>query len=183
MLRLLDIAALYSCEEPYLTLGNQVNQLAAIAYLNRLDHAIHERLGIGGAGRYMDDGYVFCSRKDSQRIRCLFLSCLDSLGLQPNAKACFSSRLDRELTFLKIRFSCVGGHPFRRLAQVTVVRYRRHLKSLYSSMVSGRLPPATVSASLASFEGVLSTSTAKHKSALRSKVCDGDIRTAIEACL
>lgn len=182
MLRLLDIAALYSCEAPYLTLGNQVNQLAAIAYLNRLDHAIHERLCIGGAGRYMDDGYVFCSRKDLQRICCLFLSCLDSLGLQPNAKACFSSRLDRELTFLKIRFSCIVGHPCRRLAQVTVVRYRRHLKSLYSSMVSGRLPSATVSASLVSFEGVLSTSTAKHKSALRSKVCDGDIRTAIEAC-
>lgn len=182
MSRLLDIAALYSRESTFLTLGNQVNQLAAIAYLNRLDHAIHERLCIGGAGRYMDDGYVFCSRKDLQRICCLFLSCLDSLGLQPNAKACFSSRLDRELTFLKIRFSCIGGHPCRRLAQVTVVRYRRHLKSLYSSMVSGRLPSATVSASLVSFEGVLSTSTAKHKSALRSKVCDGDIRTAIEAC-
>ena len=182
MLRLLDIAALYSCEASCLTLGNQVNQLAAIAYLNCLDPAIHERLGIGWAGRYMDDGYVFCSRKDLERTRRLFLSCLDSLGLQPNAKACFSSRLDRELTFLKIRFSCVGGHPCRRLAQVTVVRYRRHLKSLYSSMVSGRLPPATVSASLASFEGVLSASTAKHKSALKSKVCDDDIRTAIEVC-
>lgn len=182
MLRLLGIAALYSCEAPYLTLGNQVNQLAAIAYLNRLDHAIHERLGIGGAGRYMDDGYVFCSGEDLRRIRCLFLSCLDSLGLQPNAKACFSSRLDRELTFLKIRFSRVDRHSRRRLVQITVIRYRRHLKSLYSSMVSGRLPLATVSASLASFEGVLSASTAKHKSALKSKVCDGDIRTAIEAC-
>ena len=182
MLRLLDIAALYSCEAPYLTLGNQVNQLAAIAYLNRLDHAIHERLGFGGAGRYMDDGYVFCSREDLRRTRRLFLSCLDSLELQPNAKACFSSRLNRELTYLKIRFSCIGGHPCRRLAQVTVVRYRRHLKSLYSSMVSGRLLPATVSASLASFKGVLSASTAKHKSALKSKVCDGDIRTAIEGC-
>lgn len=42
MSRLLDIAALYSRESTFLTLGNQVNQLAAIAYLNRLDHAFHE---------------------------------------------------------------------------------------------------------------------------------------------
>ena len=89
MSRLLDIAALYSRESDFLTLGNQVNQLAAIAYLNRLDHAFHERLGQGGAGRYMDDGYVFCSREDLPSIRRLFLTSLESLGLQPNVKACF----------------------------------------------------------------------------------------------
>lgn len=105
MSRLLDIAALYSRESYFLTLGNQVNQLAAIAYLNRLDHAFHELLGQGGAGRYMDDGYIFCSEKDLPYIRHLFLAGLESLGLQPNVKACFSSRLNRELTFLKIRFS------------------------------------------------------------------------------
>lgn len=127
MSRILDIAALYSRESAFLTLGNQVNQLAAIAYLNRMDHAFHERLGQGWAGRYMDDGYVFCSRKNLSFIRQLFIASLESLGLQPNEKACFSSRLDRELAFLKIRFSCPEGHPCRRLAQVTLIRYRRHL--------------------------------------------------------
>lgn len=63
MSRLLDIAALYSRESDFLTLGNQVNQLAAIAYLNRLDHAFHELLGQGGAGRYMDDGYISALKK------------------------------------------------------------------------------------------------------------------------
>ena len=136
MSRLLDIAALYSRESTFLTLGNQVNQLAAIAYLNRLDHAFHELLGQGGAGRYMDDGYVFCSREDLLSVQQLFLASLESLELQPNVKACFSSRLDRELTFLKIRFSCTDGQPRRRLAQVTLIHYRRHLKSLCSSVDS-----------------------------------------------
>lgn len=63
MSRLLDIAALYSRETDFLTLGNQVNQLAAIAYLNRLDHAFHELLGQGGAGRYMDDATFFALKK------------------------------------------------------------------------------------------------------------------------
>lgn len=169
MLRLLDIAALYSRESDFLTLGNQVNQLAAIAYLNRLDHAFHELLRQGGAGRYMDDGYVFCSRKDLPSIRQLFLASLESLGLQPNAKACFSSGLDRELAFLKIRFSCSVGHPRRRLSQITLVRYRRHLKSLCSSVDSQELQPEVISASISSFKGVLSVSTARHRRALESK--------------
>lgn len=169
MSRLLDIAALYSRESAFLTLGNQVNQLAAIAYLNRLDHAFHELLGQGGAGRYMDDGYIFCSEKDLPHIRHLFLASLESLGFQPNVKACFSSRLDRELTFLKIRFSCPDGSPCRRLARVTLIRYRRHLKSLCASVGSGKLPPEVVASSIASFNAVLSVSTARHKTALKSK--------------
>lgn len=167
--RLLDIAALYSCESTYLTLGNQVNQLAAIAYLNGMDHAFHECLGQKRAGRYMDDGYVFCSSRDLARIRELFLTCLESLGLQPNAKARFASRLNRELTFLKVRFSCTDGRPRRRLAQVTLIRYRRHLKSLCSSVGSGKLSSEVVAASVASFKGVLSVSTARHRRALESK--------------
>lgn len=170
MLRLLDIAALYSRESAILTLGNQVNQLAAIAYLNRLDHAFHELLGQGWAGRYMDDGYVFCSSSDLPCIQDLFLTSLRSLGLQPNAKACFSSRLDRELAFLKIRFSCPDGRPRRRLSQITLIRYRRHLKSLCSSVDSQELPPEVINASIASFKGVLSVSTARHRRALESKV-------------
>lgn len=169
MSRLLDIAALYSRESAFLTLGNQVNQLAAIAYLNRMDHAFHERLGQGGAGRYMDDGYIFCSREDLPSIRRLFLASLESQGLQPNAKACFSSRLNRELMFLKIRFSCPDGSPCRRLARVTLIRYRRHLKSLYASVSSGKLPPEVIASSIASFNAVLSVSTARHKTALKAK--------------
>lgn len=169
MSRLLDIAALYSRESDFLTLGNQVNQLAAIAYLNRLDHAFHERLGQGEAGRYMDDGYVFCSSRDLPCIRQLFLTGLESFGLQPNVKACSSSRLDRELTFLKIRFSCPDGHPRRRLSQITLIRYRRHLKSLYQSIVSQELSPEVIDASIASFKGVLSVSTARHRRVLESK--------------
>ena len=167
--RLLDIAALYSRESAFLTLGNQVNQLAAIAYLNGMDHAFHERLGQGGAGRYMDDGYIFCSREDLPSIRRLFLASLESFGLQPNAKVCFSSRLNRELTFLKIRFSCPDGSPCRRLARVTLIRYRRHLKSLYASVSSGKLPPEVIASSIASFNAVLSVSTARHKTALKAK--------------
>ena len=170
MSRLLDIAALYSRESAFLTLGNQVNQLAAIAYLNRLDHAFHELLRQGGAGRYMDDGYVFCSREDLLSVQQLFLASLESLGLQPNVKACFSSRLDRELTFLKIRFSCPDGYPRRRLSQITLIRYRRHLKSLCSSVTSQKLPSNVINASIASFKGVLSVSTARHRRALDSKV-------------
>lgn len=169
MSRLLDIAALYSCESTYLTLGNQVNQLAAIAYLNGMDHAFHECLRQGRAGRYMDDGYIFCSREDLPSIRHLFLASLESQGLQPNAKACFSSRLNRELAFLKIRFSCANGKSRRRLAQTTLIRYRRHLKSLYASVGSGKLSPEVIASSIASFNAVLSVSTARHKTALKAK--------------
>lgn len=169
MSKLLDIAALYSRESAFLTLGNQVNQLAAIAYLNGMDHAFHERLGQGWAGRYMDDGYIFCSSKDLPCIRQLFLASLGSLDLQPNVKACFSSCLNRELTFLKIRFSCANGKSCRRLAQITLIRYRRHLKSLYASVSSGKLPPEVIASSIASFNAVLSVSTARHKTALKAK--------------
>ena len=147
-----------------------MNQLAAIAYLNRLDHAFHELLRQGGAGRYMDDGYVFCSREDLLSVQQLFLASLESLGLQPNVKACFSSQLVRELTFLKIRFSCPDGYPRRRLSQITLIRYRRHLKTLCSSVTSQKLPSNVINASIASFKGVLSVSTARHRRALESKV-------------
>ena len=125
----------------------------------------------GKAGRVAiwNDGYIFCSEKDLPHIRHLFLASLESLGLQPNAKACFSSRLDRELAFLKIRFSCPDGHPCRRLARVTLIRYRRHLKSLCSSVESQELPPEVINASIASFNGVLSVSTARHRRTLESK--------------
>ena len=86
---LLEVAELYVCEAPYLTLGNQVNQLAAIAYLNGLDHAFHERLELDGAGRYMDDGYVFCPVEVLDDVRCLFRDSLAAAGLTPNRKACF----------------------------------------------------------------------------------------------
>lgn len=170
MSRLLDIAALYSCESTYLTLGNQVNQLAAIAYLNGMDHAFHECLRQGRAGRYMDDGYIFCSREDLLSVRHLFLASLESLGLKPNEKACFSSRLNRELAFLKVRFSYVNGRPCRRLARTTIIRYRRHLKSLHASVDSRKLSSEVIDASIASFNGVLSVSTARHRQALVSKV-------------
>lgn len=167
---LLEIAELYICEAPYLTLGNQVNQLAAIVYLNDLDHAFHELLRLNGAGRYMDDGYVFCPVEILNDVRCLFLNSLAAAGLLPNRKACFASRLDRELTFLKVRFSVAGERPCRRLAQVTLRRYRRHLGSLRAAVASGALSSSIVAGSLSSFRGVLAISTARHKTVLHSKV-------------
>ena len=127
--------------------------------------SVSDRAGLAG---YMMMVHFSALKKDLPYIRHLFLAGIESLGLQPNAKACFSSRLDRELAFLKIRFSCPDGHP-RRVSPDHIHPISKAPQVPLPVCSLGRTTPEVIDASIASFKGVLSVSTARHRRALESK--------------
>jgi len=76
-----------STEDVGLPLGNQVNQMFAVLYLDGLDKLITGELGIAYFGRYMDDFYLV--HHDLEYLKyCLeaITSFIESLGLKLNNK-------------------------------------------------------------------------------------------------
>lgn len=89
-----------------LGLGSQISQICAIAYPNRLDHYIKEKLRIQYYGRYMDDLYVI--HQDKQYLcHCLdkIKSICNDLGIIINVKKTRIESLSHGFIFLQGRYS------------------------------------------------------------------------------
>lgn len=59
--RILRILKIFITDEKGLGLGNQTSQLAALYYINRIDHNAGR---FGSYGRYMDDTYCICKNRE-----------------------------------------------------------------------------------------------------------------------
>lgn len=88
-----------------LGLGDEPNQMHAVAYLSPVDHFVTECCGVEAYGRYMDDLYAIHTSKEHLQ---LVLGCIDALcsarGLKLNTRKTKIVKLSRGFTFLKKRF-------------------------------------------------------------------------------
>lgn len=138
-----------------LGLGSELSQIAAIFYLNSLDHYIKERLHIKGYARYMDDAYLIHS--DIDYLKC----CLSEikriskeLGLELNPKTRIT-RLDKgSFIFLKRRFSITDtGKVVTRLKRSNVTKRRQTMKRQKKLVDEGRADIDSVRQSYQSWRG------------------------------
>lgn len=113
-----------------LGLGSEISQIAAIYYLNGLDHYIKEQLHIKGYARYMDDFYLI--HEDTKYLKqCLIQieGIIKELGLKLNPKTQII-RFDRgSFIYLKRRFFISKtGKIVTRLTRDNITKRRRVLK-------------------------------------------------------
>lgn len=123
--------------------GSQMVQIAGIDYLSPLDHAVKERMGIRGYGRYMDD--LLLVHEDVGHLeRCLaeVTARLAAVGMEPHPSKTRIRPISEPFPFLgfdyRVRDGCV-----RMLVRPEKVKdQRRHLRSLARLVSKGRMSEA-----------------------------------------
>ena len=141
--RIMQVASLYIESEPHLTLGNPLNQLAAVAYLSPLDHALQEVDRPGPSSRFMDDGLIACPDARTARRALLRVGrALRRYGLKPNPKGMrTSSPAISSVTFLKTRYRY--GSRYGKLSversRATLARLERHIADIADAVAAGTL--------------------------------------------
>lgn len=140
--RVLDLTV-QACEAfPWgigLGVGPCFSQILALAYTDRLDHYIKEKLRIKGYVRYGDDAILIHRSKDYLK-RCLVrLKKLTGLmGLQFNRKKTHITKLAHGWRYLKIRWWMGDdGKVVKKLNPVVVTHYRQKFKKLRRLLDAG----------------------------------------------
>ena len=138
-----------------LGLGSQISQVLALASGNSLDHGIKEELGIEGAGRYMDDGYMIHESRSylEHCLEWLKRKCKE-LGLNLNTKKTRIVKLTSGFTFLKVRhFLTETGRVIRKIPRDGITRMRRKLKKLRRRVAARLMKLDDVKTALVSWAG------------------------------
>jgi len=146
-------------------LGSEASQIFAIAYPNRVDHCIKERLRIKGYGRYMDDMYLIHESKARLRecLEVIRAECA-RLGIRLNAKKTHIAKLSRGFTFLKTQFFLTEtGRVILKAGRASIVRQRRKLKKFRKFMDKGLMTYGHIYNSYMSWRGYIG-----HKNAYRT---------------
>lgn len=114
-----------------LGLGDEPNQMHAVAYLSPVDHFVTECCNVEAYGRYMDDLYAIHTSKDHLQV---VLGCIETLcaarGLRLNTRKTKIVKLTRGFTFLKKRFKYTDtGKIVVRPSRKAITDERRRLKA------------------------------------------------------
>lgn len=120
-----------------LGLGDEPNQMHAVAYLSRVDHFVTECCDVEAYGRYMDDLYaIHTSKKHLQDVLEHIKELCSALGLKLNQRKTRIVKLSRGFTFLKKRFRySETGKIIVRPSRRAITDERRRLKA-HASLVS-----------------------------------------------
>lgn len=121
--------------------GSQMVQIAGVDYLDPLDHAIKERMGIRGYVRYMDD-LVLVHADEAYLRACLedITSRLADVGLEPHPTKTHIMRVTDTVTFLGYDWRVMPDGHLRRLVRPDKVKeQRRHVRGLARRVSSGRM--------------------------------------------
>lgn len=115
-----------------LGLGDEPNQMHAVAYLSPIDHFVTECCGVEAYGRYMDDLYAIHSSKEHLQ---LVLGCIEAMclarGMRLNTRKTRIVKLSRGFTFLKKRFFYTEtGRVIVKPSRKSITRQRRKLKAM-----------------------------------------------------
>lgn len=110
-----------------LGLGNQANQDHASAYLNRVDHAMSERIRYI---RHMDDVIVFGQTKEEVRAAISEMRRVcGECGIELNANKTVIAPSHKGFTFLKMRYRVYGsGKITQKPCKRNTTTARRHLR-------------------------------------------------------
>lgn len=123
-----------------LPLGNQVAQVYALLFLDRMDHMIVEELGIERYGRYMDDFYLIYTDKLYMKI-CLRIieRTVEELGLSLNGKTQIIP-FRKGLRFLGFHhYVTQEGKYIRKLAGENKHRIKKKLRRWAKAVKRGRM--------------------------------------------
>lgn len=120
--------------------GSQTIQIAGVAYLDKMDHLIKEKLRIKGYIRYMDD-FILISPSREYLEECLEVikDHLSSLGLTLNKKTNIFPIKDG-VTFLGFHFVLTDtGKVIRTIKHKNISHERRKLKRLVAKAKAGEM--------------------------------------------
>lgn len=143
--------------EKGLGLGSQISQTCALAFPNKLDHFVKEKLKIKGYGRYMDDGYLLNKSKEKlQECLIKIKEICSDLGIILNLKKTHISKIEKGFSFLKIRYLLTeNGKVVQMANKDSTTRMRRKLKKLYKRVCDGRMAVDDVRKSVTSWLGCM----------------------------
>lgn len=113
-----------------LGLGSETSQISAVAYLNKIDHFIKEKMKIEFYGKYMDDSYFIHSDKlYLANLLNVLVGLYSEYGIKLNTKKTCIIPLNQGFTFLKTRFFInSSGKIIKKACRDSITRERRKLK-------------------------------------------------------
>lgn len=145
-------------------LGSQISQSLALASVNKLDHAIKEKMKIKCYGRYMDDGYLIHHDKEYLKY-CLkeIKKMCDELGIILNEKKTMIVKLSHGFAWLKCRFFLTDtGKVIKKINKKSITRERRKLKNLKRLLDAGKIKEADAQAAFQSWKAYANHFNAYH---------------------
>lgn len=147
---------LFLLSSDHLELGNQLSQIAAVFYLNKLDHYVIEQLGISLYGRYMDDIYAICKNKEEAMIVLEDIKrMLIEFGLRHHERKSKIVPITSRLVFLKTVFMFEGNRLNLKIPSKTIRRHKRHYRGIVKLVKSGVVSEYSLTSCRASFKGVI----------------------------
>lgn len=121
--------------------GSQMVQIAGIDYLDYVDHAVKERMGIRGYGRYMDD--LVLVHHDRGRLEsCLseITRMLSGVGLSPHPKKTLIQPVTTPMEFLGFNYRVRDGGAVTMLVKASKPKeQRRRMRHMARLVGSGRM--------------------------------------------
>lgn len=138
-----------------LGLGDEPNQIHAVAYLSPIDHFVTECCGVEAYGRYMDDLYAIHTSKEHLQT---VLGCIEALcaarGMRLNTKKTRIVKLSRGFTFLKKRFFySETGKVVVKPCRSSITKMRRKLKAMAKLVGRGAMTEEQAYAAYQSWRG------------------------------
>lgn len=136
-----------------LGLGSQVNQLLALALLDKMDHFIKEQLKIKHYVRYMDDFVLIHHDKDYLRKCAAEIEAhLNGLGLNLNKKKTMMLPLQQGFVLLKWKFMLKpSGKIIRRMNHKKIRKQKKKMLKLYELEKNGLRVKGTCDISMQAF--------------------------------
>lgn len=129
--------------------GSQMVQIAGIDYLDEIDHAIKEHMGIRYYGRYMDDLILIHEdRKHLERCLAEITRSLSEIGLTPHPKKTRIQPLSEPLGFLGFDYRVRDGNVTVLVKPEKVKEQRRKLRHMARLVKDGRMAADDYLASL-----------------------------------
>lgn len=146
-------------------LGSQVCQILAVAYPNKIDHLIKEKLRCKWYGRYMDDSYIIVkTKKEAKEILQYVTEQYLKIGLTMNEKKTQIVKLKHGFIYLQDRyFITETGKIIVKVGRNAVTRNRRKMKKLANRFYRKEITFSDVRMFFASHMGYL-----QHKNAYRT---------------
>lgn len=138
-----------------LGLGDEPNQIHAVAYLSPIDHFVTECCDVEAYGRYMDDLYAIHTSKEHLQT---VLGCIEALcaarGMRLNTKKTRIVKLSRGFTFLKKRFFySETGKVVVKPCRSSITKMRRKLKAMAKLVGRGAMTEEQAYAAYQSWRG------------------------------
>lgn len=124
-----------------LGIGSQLSQISGLLYPSRIDNYCKIVKGLKYYGRYMDDTYIIHESKEylKELLHEINKIC-DEYGIFINYKKTQITKLNKTITFLKVRYNLTEtGKIVKRINKDAVTRERRKLKKFRKMLDEGRI--------------------------------------------